>query len=314
MADMAGETPVAVRRRAQRPARTQALVLRLGAVTAWLTVAVSAWFGDLILPALLSDEQAARTTATAALWAAYLLVLAALMSPGPRAMTIVRIAMPAGALELWIAAARSSHSLDAAALIGLIGSLLGTGVVLLPLYGEAHADAASYGDERRFLLRPPGPVLVTLVLPMWAMTVAGVAAGPVLLADRGWVAGTVAAVVGLPVAAFSAHALSRLSRRWLVFVPNGLVVHDHMALAEPLPLSRRSVTSIGPARSDTSATDLTTAAFGIALELRLSEPAKAAVTTGRNRHTERPVSALLVAPSRPAAVLEAAERRRLQIS
>ena len=30
-----------------------------------------------------------------------------------------------------------------------------------------------------------------------------------------------AAAVGLPVAAFAAHALFRLNRRWLVFVPTG---------------------------------------------------------------------------------------------
>ena len=286
-------------------------MLRLGAVSAWLAVAVGAWFADLILPALRPEAGAARTTVTVMLWLAYGLVLAALLVPGARAATVVRIAMPAGAVELWMSAAWSSDSLDPTALIGLVGSLLGTGLVLLPLYAEAHVDAASYGDERRFLLRPPGPVMIALVVPMWAVSVAGLAVGPLLLADRGWTAGIAAAAVGLPIAAFAAHTLFRLTRRWLVFVPNGLVVHDHLAVTEPLPLSRRGVDSIGPARADTAAADLTAQAFGMALEVRLNAPVKARVVMGRRRSEERSLAALLVSPSRPAAVLATAERRGL---
>ena len=288
-------------------------MLRIGAVAAWLAVAAGAWFGDLILPELRPDGGGARTTVTVALWLAYVVVLAALLLPGARAATVVRIAMPAGALELWMSAAGSADASDPVALIGLIASLVGTGLVLLPAYVEAHVDAASYGDERRFLLRPPGPILVALVVPMWAASVAGVVAGPLLLAGRGWTAGIVAAAIGLPAAAFAAHTLYRLACRWLVFVPNGVVVHDHLAVAEPLPLRRRSVASIGPARADTDATDLTAQAFGMALELRLSEPAKAGVMTGRKRSEERSVAALLVSPSRPAAVLATAERRGLKL-
>ncbi len=288
-------------------------MLRIGAVAAWLAVAAGAWFGDLILPELRPDGGEARTTVTVALWLAYVVVLAALLLPGARAATVVRIAMPAGALELWVSAAGSADAADPVALIGLIASLMGTGLVLLPVYVEAQVDAASYGDERRFLLRPPGPILVALVVPMWAVSVAGVAVGPLLLTGRGWPAGIVAAAVGLPAAAFAAHTLYRLACRWLVFVPNGLVLHDHLAVAEPLPLSRRGIDSIGPARAETSAVDLTAQAFGMALELHLSEPVKAGVMTGRNRSEERSLTALLMSPSRPAAVLATAARRGLRI-
>ena len=288
--------------------------MRAGAVTAWLGVAAGAWFGHLILPALRPDEGAGRTAVTAGLWLAYVLVLIALLFPGARAATVVRIAMPAGALELWASAAGSANSLDPVALIGMITSLLGTGLVLLPLYAETQVDAASYGDERRFLLRPPGPILMTLVVPIWAVAVAGVAVGPLLLADRGWAAGIVAAAVGLPTAALAAHTLFRLAWRWLVFVPNGLVVHDHLAVAEPLPLGRRSIASMGPARAGTTAADLTAQAFGMALELRLAGPVAASVVTGRNRSETRPLTALLVSPSRPAAVLATAARRGIKIS
>ena len=286
-------------------------MVRAGAVGAWLSVGVLALFGDLIHTALRPDDAAARTTLIVAMWLAYALVLAALLLPGPRALTVARIGVPAGTLELALAAAASS---DPAAVIGNLACVVSTLVVFHPVYAEAQVDAASYGDERRFLLRPPGPVIVALVVPMGAIAVAGVAAGPMLLAGRGWPAGIVAAAIGLPAAAFAAHTLYRLARRWLVFVPNGLVLHDHLAVAEPLPLSRRGIESIGPALADTGAVDLTAQAIGMALELRLSEPVKAGVMTGRNRSEERSLTALLMSPSRPAAVLATAERRGLRIA
>ena len=286
--------------------------MRAGTVAAWLAVGGAALVGDLIHPALRPEDGATRTTVIMAMWLAYALVLAALLLPGPRGLTVARIGVPAGAVELWLAL--TDGSFEPAAWIGLVAGSLGTIIVLQPVYAEAQVDAASYGDERRFLLRPPAPVIGALVAPLWAISVLGVAAGPLVLADRGWAAGTAAAAVGLPAAAFAAHSLFRLALRWLVFVPNGLVVHDHLAVAEPLPLGRRSVDSIGPARADTTATDLTAHAFGMALELRLDKPVKVGVRIGRNRSEERSLSALLVSPSRPAAVLATAERRGIRIS
>ncbi len=297
-------------RSAERTRTRNALLARAAVVAAWLATGVAALLGDLIHPSLRPGDDAAETTVIVAMWLAYALVLAALLLPGPRALTVARIGVPAGGLEAALAVADSN---DPVAVVALFAGLVGTIVVLQPLYAEAHVDAASYGDERRFLLRPPGPVMIALIVPMWAVAVLGVAVGPLLLADRGWPAGIVAAAVGLPVAAFAAHTLFRLSRRWLVFVPNGLVVHDHLAVAEPLPVGRRAVASIGPARAGTTAADLTAQAFGMALELRLAGPVTAGVVTGRNRSEERSLTALLVSPSRPAAVLSTAERRGLRI-
>ena len=290
--------------------------MRVGAVAAWLAVGIGASFENLVYEALLPDEGAARTTVTVALWLAYGVVLAALVLPGARALTVVRIGVPAGFLEL-IAGANypedGSYGYGLFAFVGLMAAFGCMSLVMASAYAEAQVDAASYGDERRFLLRPPGPVIVALVVPMWAVSVAGVAVGPLLLADRGWAAGVVAAAVGLPVAAFTAHTLFRLARRWLVFVPNGLVVHDHLAVAEPLPVGRSSIASIGPALAGTTAADLSAQAFGMALELRLAEPVEASVVTGWNRSEMRPLTALLLSPSRPAAVLATAERRGIKL-
>ncbi len=106
--------------------------------------------------------------------------------------------------------------------------------------------------------------------------------------------------------------LHTLARRWLVFVPNGVVVHDPLALAEPVLLARATVRGIGPAPADTRALDLTAGASGLALEVRLAEPV-AVVPVAPGRHTAEVVrtDALLVTPSRPGRVLDEARRRRL---
>ena len=302
-------------RTAERRRARAALALRAGAVAAWLGVAAGAWFGDLILPALQPDASAGRTSVTAGLWLAYAVVLAALLLPGGRPLTVVRIGVPAGALELVASLGDALEgSLNPFTIVGLAAALAAVNLVLQPGYAEAQVDAGSYGDEHRFLLRPPGPILIALVLPVWAVSVAGATAGPLLLAHHRWTAGAVITAVGLPVAALAAHTLFRLAQRWLVFVPNGLVVHDHLAVAEPLPVGRRGIASIGPARAGTTADDLTAQAFGMALELRLAGPVAASVVTGRNRSETRPLTALLVSPSRPAAVLATAERRGIKIS
>lgn len=297
-------------RAAERLESRKALTLRLSVTGAWLTVGSVSLFGDLIHPALRPDSSAAHTTVIVAMWIGYAVVLAALLLAGARALAIARIGVCAGASQL---AAAAVSTTAAAGWVAMLAGLFGVVVVLLPAYAQCQLDAASYGDERRFLLRPPAVVLFALVVPLWVVSVAGLAVGPLLLAGSGWKAGIIGAAAGFPAAAFAAHVLHRLGRRWLVFVPNGLVVHDHLAVAEPLPLGRRSIASLGPAPADTTATDLSAQALGMALEIRLVQPAKVAVVTGRGRSEQKSVDALLVSPSRPAAVLATAQRRGLKL-
>jgi hypothetical protein len=101
-----------------------------------------------------------------------------------------------------------------------------------------------------------------------------------------------------------------------VLVPAGIVVHDPVVLADTFPLRTRQVAHLRLAPADTQAADLTGPASGYAIEVATTE----SVTTvfaftprepnGRAIH----LTAFLVAPSRPGAVLRAADRRSLPIS
>jgi hypothetical protein len=140
-----------------------------------------------------------------------------------------------------------------------------------------------------------------------------VAAGPLLLAAHQWLAGALALAIGFPAAAVAARSLHTLARRWLVFVPNGVVVHDPLALAEPVLLRRAEVRSFAPAPASTAALDLTRGALGLALELTVAPPVSLVLAAGGGGGVSEATTAaaLLVSPTRPGAVLAEARRRRL---
>src|SRR5258706_4479547 len=142
----------------------------------------------------------------------------------------------------------------------------------------------------------PG-ALAGLALPALALT------GRMVLASRQWLAGLVAVAVGVPAAVAVSRALYALTLRWVVMVPAGLVVKDHLALGEAVLFRRTDITSLTPAAADTGATDLTSGAFGLALEVRLRAPVELPLVTGRNQTTIMSIDALLVTPTRPGAVL-----------
>ncbi|OWY62929.1 hypothetical protein B7486_55795, partial [cyanobacterium TDX16] len=168
---------------------------------------------------------------------------------------------------------------------------------------------------RRFLLRPPGPLLLGPVPLAWLLAVVGTTAGPLLLAAARPLPGVLALLVGGPVAVVCLRALHGLTQRSLIFVPGGVVVHDLTALVTPVLLRRGRVLAMGLAPAGTSALDLTRSSLGTALEVRLAEPEPFPVVHRSGRTAERaedvPADALLVAPSRPAAVVATARGRGL---
>ena len=152
----------------------------------------------------------------------------------------------------------------------------------------------------------------------WASAIGPPTAAVVLLAERQWALGALVAVAGGAIAAAAGRALLGLARRWLVFVPAGIVVHDPFGLADPVLFPRHDIAGLGPAVKDgDDALDLTANALGLALELRLREPATVLAITRPGRRPEAApvgVERLLMTPTRAAAVLAAAADRRYPVS
>ena len=247
--------------------------------------------------------------AAVGLWLAWAAVLAATLVTLPLSLTAVRAAAPA-ALAAAVAAALDGEP-DALA-VGTAAIV--TVVAFAPGIAEHFVNGPAYGDERRYLLRVPGLLLLGPLELAWALGLAGLATGPLLLAAHQWIWGTLAVVVGVPAALVAFRSLHVLSRRWAVFVPAGFVLHDPMALVDPVLFRRSNTVRLGPAPAGTGALDLTQRSLGLAVQLDLEQPV-ALVVAGPTRRTADTVetSQLLFTPTRPGALLADAARRRLPV-
>ena len=289
----------------RRSETTASWVLRI----LWLVLPLAV--GPAVAEGLSDAPGPVRTTASAGLWALWAVGLLATLVPRPLSLAGVRLGGPAAfAIGVWAAAT----DLSPASMAGLVAGALVAGVSVSAPVGDRFVDGASYGDERRFLLRAPGPVVVLMAPLAWVVAVAGVVTGPLLVADGSLIAAIPACIVGLPAAGLAVRAIHQLGRRWVVLVPAGLVLHDHLAVADPTLIPRTQISSVTPAATHTTATDLSQGAFGLALEVRCRGPLNMALRHGRRGSgvgSRTPVGAFLCTPARPDVLLAEAAARRL---
>lgn len=261
--------------------------------------------------ALRDASTSVRTLASAGLWVGWGVGVVATFVPHPLGLTALRVLAPAA--TAWAVAAAFAHDAEAARLaLALTWSALATAWIFAPATGAWCVNGLAYPNERRFPLRPPGALVAGLLLLAWAASIAGLSAGPLLLAARRWVIGAIALALGLPLAVVLLRALHGLSRRWLVFVPAGVVLHDPLTLVDPVLFRRETVAELRPATAGTDALDLSQGALGLALELELRAPAHLVlVRPGRRAGEPRDATKLLFTPTRPGAVIEEAQARRV---
>ena len=140
-------------------------------------------------------------------------------------------------------------------------------------------------------------------------------AGPLLLSTERWARGSVLSVVAIAGTAWAWPRWHRLSRRWFVLVPVGVVVHDHLVLAETLMVRRQELMTLRLAPATTDAADLTGPAPGHAIELltRESVTAIVAATPATPNGTVIHLTGCLVSPTRPGRLLAAARERKLPV-
>jgi hypothetical protein len=266
--------------------------------------------GPPLAEALDAASRSVQLVASAGLWAGWAIGVVAALVPHPLSLTALRILAPASVVAV-VAAAAAGH----ASPLALGWATVTATWAFAPSFGGVCVNGPAYPNERRFLLRVPGALLVGPLALAWALAVVGVASGPLLLAARQWLAGAIAFVVGAPVAVVLMRSMHALSRRWAVFVPAGLVLHDPLTLADPVLFPRQSVEVLRPAPADSDSLDLTQRAPGLALELLLLDKVdvilvRPGVRGGESGRTAR----LLFTPTRPGAVLEQARGRRIRTS
>jgi hypothetical protein len=189
---------------------------------------------------------APQRVAATLLWLAWGVALVATAAPRPIGLTALRVISPAFVALGVILAVRSTASSSATG-AAVAGVVLAFALVESTQIAQWAVNGVAYGDERRFpLTNPPGLYLGPVPLAR-AIVAAGIAAGPLLLADGRIGLGIAALVVGMPLAATLSRALHTLSRRLIVLVPAGLVIVDPMTLADPVLLTRERIRALSPA-------------------------------------------------------------------
>ncbi len=274
------------------------------ATSALLTLSV----GD----ALDGRSSAAGVVVNIAATAVWAVVLVAVALPSTVGLTVARTVAPLGvvtAVGAWAGGAEPALAIAATAVALVAVVVIGGAEV-----GQAFVQASSYGDEFRHLLRPPAAVLPAMVVG-WLLWAGALTASVLLLAAGRWPLGIVLALITGATSWLLVPRLHRLSRRWLVVVPAGLVVHDQLVLAETLMVRRGDVTAVGLALAGTEAADFTGPAAGHAVEVALGS--MVTVVLARRPSTPKGtalhVRSFLVAPTRPGQALRSAAAGSLPV-
>jgi hypothetical protein len=197
--------------------------------------------GSAISEALSSWSTGPARAAAVLLWAAWAAGLFVLFAPRPWGYTLLRVVAPIG-VAITIVSASSTNA--GSATLAIVSSLVASALALSAPVCVAAANALAYGEERRYPMRAPTPLLLAPIPIAIAIVGAGLATGPLLLADGRVVAGLIAVVVGIPLALLVLRSLDALSHRWVVLVPAGLALVDELTLLDPVLVKRQAIARI----------------------------------------------------------------------
>ena len=234
---------------------------------------------------------------TVSTWIMWALPAVAMWILHPISLSVIRIASP-GVIAVLISQLPDLDFMPTPVIAATIAT-----VALLLVYtndfGSAHVQAGAYGSEQRFLLRLP----VSLIFPAFLswLVMFGLLIGTEYFAtNRDWFIAAAFAIVLIGSVWKLGKQLHRLSKRWLVRVPAGWVIHDGVLLAENLLIRTHQISSIQLAPAQTEALDLSGITRGIPLEITLREMTDVRLSTMLSKVTKTldavHVQQLLVAP------------------
>lgn len=263
-------------------------------MAAWVALALSS-------PWQTIADDSSRSVAWVVLtwgWLLWTGVGASLLVPSPMSLTIVRILVPLSVVTSIVASLPLAVFCSVVALIVCASSV----------FVDAMVQGGAYGDEKRFALRTPLPYVVPAVLA-WLLYTTSLIGGSLFLAARQYIFGAVLAAIGIILSRTIPRRLHRLARRWLVLVPVGIVVHDHLVLHETIMAPLGKIMSVVRTSDIGEAADLTGGVFGDRLTIALTEADKvvlSAITAKTLGTTEAlHVKMFCIAPRRLTAALSA---------
>ena len=275
------------------PLRPERIVVAV-VLLAWVLLALSS-------PWQTIADDASRSVSWVLLtwgWLLWIAVGASLLVPSPMSLTIIRIVVP---LSVVVSVVASQPLAVFCSVVALI-------VCASPVFVDAMVQGGAYGDETRFALRTPLPYVVPAVIA-WMLYCALLIGGSLLLAARQYVVGAACVAVGILLSRTIPQRLHRLARRWLVLVPVGIVVHDHLVLHETIMAPSGKIMSVSRTSDVGEAADLTGGVFGDRITIALTEADKVVLSkiTAKALGTTEAlhVKMFCIAPRRLAAALSA---------
>ncbi len=281
-------------------------------IVVWATAPFS--IGVAIDAALQQDTIQRQIGVSVCFWVGWGLILGSSIIRRPWGLTVIRVLTPT-TLPALLAAHLYSYISTGILVVALTHATLASLLSLLPETGNAMVDGLSYGDEKRFLLRVPSAIAIGPLILLWAVVVLGLISGPITVASENWIIGILLIGIGWPVSAFGFRSIHQLARRWIVFVPNGFVIHDYLATREPFLLRRQDILSLGPAPANAEIdgeeiVDVSQFALGPVLQVALHGEVEVVPRT-RGVSEVKLAKKILFSPTRPGAVLQEARLRRL---
>ena len=263
-------------------------------IVAWVTIAIAS-------PWQTIADDASRSVSWVLLtwgWLLWTSVAASLLVPSPTSLTIVRIIVP---LSVVVSIAGSQPLAIFCSVVALI-------VCASSVFVDAMVQGGAYGEETRFALRTPLPYVVPAVIA-WMLYTTSLIGGSLFLAAQQYVVGAILVALGILLSRTIPKRLHRLARRWLVLVPVGIVVHDHLVLHETIMAPSGKIQSVTRTSDVGEAADLTGGVIGDRITIALTEADKvvlSAITAKALGTTEAlHVKMFCIAPRRLTAALSA---------
>ena len=228
-----------------------------------------------IAPTLASHGRIAQVVFTLGAWALWGLGTLAIFWLSPHSLSALRMVAPLAAAGLvgFVFASLSTFSEVAFGdvawpLVGVAVAVLALVCIFLPAFGSLHVQASAYGDEKRLLLRVPAAQIAPIAVS-YLVLVAVVVATLFAAAGEGWWLAAVCLVLTVLLFRVVVKSLHRFSRRWLVVVPAGVVVHDELLLAETFMVRTTAVTRVELSATSGEALNLTGDIAGVRRQLVL---------------------------------------------
>ncbi len=246
------------------------------------------------------------------LWGGWFLGLIAILTPSALSLTVIRMLAPVSVGSSAIAAYLQGAS--NVSLLTVSVALIGSVSIFLPSFGDPMINGSAYGPERRMALRPP--TIMMFVLPLlWLAAFLVVASGVLLLANDRRLFGALITVVSIGVGFLSFNVFHQFSRRWLVFVPAGFVVHDYLQLLDAVLLQRKNTLRLSPAADEdadkTQTADLSRTTYGLALAAHTKENVELTLRD-RKQNKTLTTDTIIFTPTLPGKVIKEAQIRGIK--